>query len=961
MTPPNEWRINLLGGFDVTVDGVPISRLRSRKGRVLLALLVVRASKPVERAWLAGVLWPDSTDAQALASLRQTLADLRRAMGAAAVSIEGPSARTLMFSPGKTSVDVLDFDAAVERADPESLEQAVLLYRGPLLANSPDEAIWNERERRELAFIKSLDGVGANRASAGDLAGAIDCYRRLIAEDPYRENAVQAFMKLCAQKGDYPEAYVAYRDLRNRLQQDLRAHPAPETVAVYEQIRRSAKVRITASDVAPPQGGSSSSEQPSQSEPRVSAVEMLPFPLTSLVGRAGDVASVKGRLEASRLVTLTGIGAIGKTRIALAVGHDLAVRFRDGVRFVDLGGVDDNDVAAAIEAASTPASGSGSDVDRVQASGRLEQFLLIVDNGERVAASCAPSVVGLLRAYPKARILATGRQPLGVPGEVVFRVGPLAIPDAAWGDSTHYSQAADGPSLVHTESIRLFVERAAAVSPGFSLNAGNSASIAHICRLLDGHPLAIEMAAARTSLLTVQQIAGWVDSNLFVLTAGSGVPPRHQTLRAVVEGSYRGLSDRERLLLMRLSVFPNGWTHDAAEAVCVDEEMSREEIIDRLSALVDRSLVWVEWLQAGRVRYRLMPIVRRYCLEQSERSGEIPDRMLCRFASYYIELCRATQLRVGQTRLLDGVQALDPELDNVAGALDLRLDASRVDPVRADATLCLASYWAIKGRPWLAIARLDALIGELPSDRYPELLAEAHLALGQALLLAGQDEAAGASLSQAQEAYATLGDPAGQGRALASQAAVLLRRGEIVKAKALTKQGLELVGAVLKPQRIPALRVLALIKALRGRMEFALNRANEMMDIAGSCDDELLAGDAMLTMGNVNEFSGDIDTARRAYIATLALAEEWVDGPLAVAAIEGIARLLLLTNMEHKAALLLGAAQSYRQRAGLGPDLVSTFPINQAARQLMAEPAYLAERQAGGRMTLGQAMASATQ
>lgn len=955
MTASGASYIHLLGGFDVHVNGVPLARLRSRKGQVLIALLAVRAGKPVDRSWLAGTLWPDSSEAQALAGLRQTLADLRRALGSAASTIENSSARSLVFQPGAIDVDVAQFDAAVQRADPESLELAVRLYGGPLLAGSSDEAIWNEREQRDVAFTRVLETVAQNRSEAGDIDGAIDCYRRLVAQDPYRESAVQSLMKLNAQKGDYPEAYVAYRDLRSRLSHDLRTPPSPETVAIYEQIRRDAKHRLAPKPApAPPENATAAPSAHGAAQP-------LPIPFTTLVGRHGEVNAVKGRLEAARMVTITGFGAVGKSRIAIEVGRQTAERYRDGVLYVDFAGVSPE--SAASHAAAS--SGLGQDLLQALASPfparNAGQFLLILDNCELLAARCAQIASAVLRSFTSARVLAASRQPLKSAGELVFRVGGLGMPDISWVDRLAGSPTVEiTPGLVHADAIRLFVERAARMSPGFSLTPEHAGSVSRICRMLDGHPLAIGMAAGWTNMLSVEQIEARIRSSALFLASSGPQPARHQSLRTIVADSYNQLSPANRQALGRLSVFADGWTHESTKAVCVDGEAADEDMLDCLAHLVDESLVWVDWPSPSRARYRVIPMVRQFCREHSQ---ELPGQKEAerRFASYYASLCAAADLRPGRVRRLSEVETIEEESGNIIAALDALAENRDKGGDEAAALFCFAAFCGIKGYPGVALARLQRFISVSDAFLDPLTAAEARLILGRLQILAG--DTAGALVS-AQDACArcrAIGNALYEGAARSCAAEALLAGDDLSGAAAQAKEASAALGT--EPpcvERSEAMRTHALVKALRGRAEAAASKAAACLDAAQASRDELAVSEALLTMGQVQDLCGDPETARRAFIASLALAEEWSAAPVAIAAIEGLAQMMLGSD-DHRAALLLASAQALRSRGGLGQAYCVASPKALQSRVLLSEPTYLAERRAGARMTLSQAINAASE
>ncbi|HVS49039.1 MAG TPA: tetratricopeptide repeat protein [Candidatus Dormibacteraeota bacterium] len=344
----------------------------------------------------------------------------------------------------------------------------------------------------------------------------------------------------------------------------------------------------------------------------------LPTQTSTFVGRQRELASAVERLETTRLLTLTGPGGSGKTRLALHLAADLLDRYPDGVWLVELASVTDPAgvgpaVAAAVhigERAGSPA------VDTISASLRNRQLLLVLDNCEHLIAACADVANALLRSCPRLTILATSREGLNIPGEALMPVPSLRVPD---GDSLPPLD-----ELRAYEAISLFVDRCSSYQPAFALTQENAADIVRICRRLDGVPLALELAAARVRVLSVAQVAKRLDDRFRLLTGGGRTAvARQQTLRALIDWSYDLLTEPERVLLRRLSIFVRGWTFEAAEAVCAGEGIEREAILELHAALVDKSLV-VMLDRGGVARYAMLETIREYAREKLVDSGEAP-------------------------------------------------------------------------------------------------------------------------------------------------------------------------------------------------------------------------------------------------------------------------------------------------------------------------------------------------
>jgi predicted ATPase/DNA-binding SARP family transcriptional activator len=677
--------ICLFGPFEVQLNGAPLPRLRSRKGLWLLALLILRHGREVERDWLAGTLWPESAPAQAFHSLNMSLTDLRRALGPDAGRLRSPTRRTLCLDLLEAEADVLAFEAAIARGDPPSLEQAVALYRGPFLEGCIEEWAFQERQVREQQYLGALETLAALAQAQGDATTAVSYLRRAVAVDPLRESAQRALMQALALGGNYAAALLVYRELRLLLHRELNAAPDPETQALFERLRAEARRRATGGgpgctsrlprtaegEPTPPplaaadlerqeMPGAVHQRDPGMCGPLESLSEddfplidagtpagssglplvqapdhNLPVQLTRFIGREREMAEVRRLLASTHLLTLTGAGGCGKTRLALQAAASVLEEFPDGVWLVELAPlVDPTLVPQAVAAVLGVREQPGRSVAETLLDRLRPRFLLLVlDNCEHLLTAVAQLAERLLRACPHLRILATSREGLNIVGEQMFRVPPLPVPPdvdrGSWivgrpnGLLPQRSTIPDPASdLLQYEAVQLFVDRAGASQPGFAVTAGNAPAVAQVCRRLDGIPLAIELAAARVRVLPVEQIHARLDDMFRLLTGGSRTAlPRQQTLRAAIDWSYELLTEAERTLLRRLSVFAGGWTLEAAEGVCAGDGIEAWEVLDVLTGLVDKSLVIVDE-QGEQPRYRLLETVRQYGRERLLEAGE---------------------------------------------------------------------------------------------------------------------------------------------------------------------------------------------------------------------------------------------------------------------------------------------------------------------------------------------------
>ncbi|MFD0743624.1 BTAD domain-containing putative transcriptional regulator [Phytohabitans flavus] len=601
-------RFGVLGPLAVWTDsGAPVA-IPGRKVRALLADLLVHEGRAVSVDRLVADLWGESAPADPGAAVHVRVSQLRRALAGAEAGgrdlvVSQPPGYALRSGPD--GVDAARFASLAAEArsagDPRTraglLAEALELWRGPALADFADEefaavavARWEEQRLAAVeAYAEARLALGEHGDLAADLAEA-------VAEHPYRERLRAAHMRALYRAGRVTEALDSYQDLRRRLADELGLDPGPELAAVHRSIL----------------AGDPAEEAPAAPARPVRPTTNVPAPLTELIGREHAVRRVRELLTAGRLVTLTGAGGVGKTSVALAVARAAASGFPDGTWLVDLTTWDGRGDAAepvlSVLSVPDPPGAPAPAAERLAAALGERRALLLLDNCEHVIEPVADLVAALLAAAPGLRVLATSREPLRLRGEARWELPPLEVRDTD-----------DPPRLVESSAVRLFLSRA-----GLDPATESLADVAEICRRLDGIPLALELAATRVPALGVAELASRlrVPRERFGLlgTAPRDAPARQRTLAAVIDWSWRLLSEPERTVLRRLSVHSGGCTLAAAEVVCAGDGVAAGEVLDLVARLADRSLV----VRADPSRFRLLESVAAYCLDRLREAGRRP-------------------------------------------------------------------------------------------------------------------------------------------------------------------------------------------------------------------------------------------------------------------------------------------------------------------------------------------------
>ncbi len=599
----------------------------------------------------------------------------------------------------------------------------------------------------------------------------------------------------------------------------------------------------------------------------------LPAQLTSFIGREREMAEVRRLLNTTRLLTLLGSGGAGKTRLSLQVAADVLEKFADGVWRVELAALSDPALVpqAIASALSVREEQSRTILNTLTDDLKNKNLLLVLDNCEHLIEACAKLADTLLHACPNLKILATSREALGIAGETTFRVPSLSLPDP--------KNLPPVETLKQYEAIRLFIERALAVFSPFTLTHANAPAIAQICYRLDGIPLAIELAAARAKALKVEEIASRLDDRFRLLTGGSRTAlPRHQTLRALMDWSYDLLSEKERVLLRRLSVFVGGWTLKAAEQVTSNASsaahlLSPEEVLDLLTHLVEKSLVSVDE-QGDETRYQMLETVRQYALAKLIESDEA-EQVRGRHLEFFTDFAEKAELELAGAEQTIWFNRLELEHDNLRAALDWSQQSDRAAEIGLRLADALAQFWVIRGYLSEGRERISAALAHAQTLGRTALRGQA---LNGAAYLTYRQSDYPATRSFSEEALAIfreLGDKPGISEALSMLGNVATEEGDYETAPRLFEEGLALKRE-LKDGRGTARALLNLgWAALRpGDYALANTRLEEALALYHSAGDKNGTGMALSGLAEVALREGKLETASKLIEESLKLRRE---------------------------------------------------------------------------------------
>ena len=782
----------ILGPLEIRCGGTQLPVGGSRQ-RALAGLLLCHANHVVSRDELIDELLADQPPESAERMLRVQISRLRKILAAGGDGqprvIARPPGYLLRVQDGELDLQVFEKQVAagrhaLEQGDPDAaaalLGAAQALWRGRPLADLEFEPFAQLEIQRlqELRLLAAEERIEAE-LSLGRHAALCPELRQLVAENPLRERLRGQLMLALYRSGRQADALAVFHDTRRVLDIELGIEPGGELRRLERAVLRQ--------------------EIPAAAPRR--ARHNLPARLTSFVGRERELAALEGLLGEARIVTLTGVGGAGKTRLAVEFAAAAVERFGDGVWLADMAGIADAELVPSVvmEALKVRQSGEEAVLEALRCRLRSAELLLVLDNCEHLLGACVDLALMLLSSCPGVRVLATSREPLGIPGEAVYPVPPLAVPAEPAGEQAIAASAA----------VRLFVDRSTSAAGSGGL-AARVEVVARICRELDGLPLAIELAAARTSVLSAEEIeAHLADKFRFLGRRRPVADPRHQTLKAAIGWSYDLLSEDERRVFCELSVFAGGFTLAAAAAVCcAGDQASALDLADQLAA---KSLLIAE-PAAGGTRYRLLETIRQYgagCLSEAGQA----DPVRRRHAEAFVHLADEER----------DPAVLAHEQDNFRAALDFTLSGG--SPAGPRLAQALGGFWLARGLFSEAQGWLERALAAGPADE--RLRADLHRLLGAVLYAAGDLQQAQATLAHGAQVAAAADQPSIQARIRVLQAEI----------QALTQSGIYL-GA-------------------RQACEAAAALLESEDDLEG-------AAEAWLSAGKLHFFDGDTQAAEQA-------------------------------------------------------------------------------------------------
>jgi len=873
--------------------GGELLQLGGRRQRALLSLLLLDVGRPVAADHLIDELWYGESPSGA-STLPSYVSRLRAVLGPSVPITGGAAGYSLDASPDQ--VDAARFERLVREGHEaiiggrpqraaERLHTALELWRGRPFGDVGDEgALRAAAQRLEELRLSALEDRFQADLDLGSAAELVDDLEILVREHPFREGLWGHLMLALYRAQRQADALEAYRRARRALAEHLGIEPSPE----LERLQRA----ILRRDV-----------------PRALPPELrhnLPAPITSFIGREAELADLESLLASSRMLSLTGLGGVGKTRLALQAAARVLPDFPDGVVFVDLSSIGDpglvaRQTALALRVDEPDAKGV---VEHLAAHLHDRSLLLVLDNCEHLREACADLAATLLQASPGLRILATSREVLGAPGEVDYAVQPLSLP----------RESSNAAELRASESVRLFLDRARAVKPRLVDDDAALAAAARICADLEGLPLAIELAAARTKALSFDEISSRLADRFRFLVAWRRLSSaRHRTLLEAMDWSFDLLGDDERGLLARLSVFAGAFTLDAVASVCLGGD--REGALTLIERLVGASLVVPEE-HGGEMHYRLLETVRQYAAQKL--TDETAAAVRRTHASYFLKLAETADLSAIRRRTTERLDVAIGAQDNLRSALAWAVESGSV-AFGVELATALERFWVThdpnEGIRWFAALLEHPHAAELD----PVLRANALRAYGGALDIAGRDGDAEARWREGLALYRELGDRDAEAVMLHRLAIAAMRKGDLIAARELVDASLVIHEDTGNRWGLAqAIGTLGAIHRDQGDAARAVELIEQSAELAHEFGSRWWETGMLAELAHLDLEAGDVDRAEARARQALARFQAMGDRAGMVFGVGLLARVAAVRGKADRAARLLAAVEFDSSGAPLG-------------------------------------------
>lgn len=858
--------------------------------QTLLALVLLSPGFSIDRIRAAALLWPDSTESQARTNLRHLLHTLRSVFPQIDDYIQIKSEILAWDQNAEFHFDVSEFThAAFQTNSLAYLDQAITLYTGDLLPNCYDDWIEPERSRLRNIYLGILIRQTELLEKDGDLRGAIQAANRLVHTDPLSEASYCRLMELYASLGDRSAIQRTFEACISVLKKELGVEPGPETRAVFEALQES-KQNLEL------QGKKVSSFHLRKNN--------MPAPLDEMIGRKEEKLQLLDLILKHRLVTLTGIGGVGKTRLAQEIAWELIQNTdssiaAEGVWWIDLSPISSLELLSQTVAAASHVviKINHSIMDSLMEELANRRVLLVLDNCEHLLEITAQFIFNLLRACPHLRVITTSRVSLHLAGETLFYVPPLPI-------------QADDPSSL-SESELLFYERASAVNSTFGLRADYRDAVRAICRRLDGIPLAIELAAARTRLLSPIEIANKLE-NVFQLLVQKkhGIPPRHQTLRSTLNWSYQLLSESEGGLFRCLSVFSNGFTLESAMSVCGCTENGTDKLLNDMEALIDKNLLRPAESTASQPRSNMLELIREYAMECLIESGKVHD-IRRKHALFFLDLAIRIEPLLESPQQASWLDQLEAEHANLRSALIWMRETGDIHNGLGLAS-ALALFYFMRGYLREGFSWLVDFLA-ISSDTEISVRAKACDRAGLLARHQGAFEQAIYWISESLSIRRQLNDLHGIADSLNNLGAVALYQENLPLALDYYNEALVIHQQLNNLQGIAdSYSHLAILAYQRDNFQEAESMHQMSLDIWRGLEDQQGVAWALCHLGQVSLAKGELIRARNQFRESLELSDligfRWG----VVNAIEGIACYAALTGQPAAALKLAGGSAHFR-------------------------------------------------